>query len=144
MPVYPGALISRLHLKLRMDDKKSISELLQRELDYRRTKQWNIFSWSSGTLVAITCAMVALQRTTPLPTSQRLPVATAVAALAIYSFIWLEYNSTQEKRTAERLKEESGWYVRGDNPPPGFRGAVVILAIAAQFATWYPVCRHTC
>jgi hypothetical protein len=70
--------------------------------------------------LAITGAMIALQRTTLLPTSQRLPVTMAMAVLAIYSFIWLEYNSTQEKRTAERLKVESGWYLRGDNPPPGW------------------------
>ena len=56
----------------------------------------------AGFSVAITGAIIALQRTTPLPTSQRLPVTKAVAVLAIYWFIWLEYNSTQEKRTAER------------------------------------------
>jgi hypothetical protein len=40
--------------------------------------------------LAITGAMIALQRTTLLPTSQRLPVTMAMAVLAIYSFIWLE------------------------------------------------------
>ena len=86
--------------------------------------------------------MIALQRTTLLPTSQRLPVTMAVTVLAIYSFIWLEYQSTQEKRTAERLKVESGWYVRGDTRPLA-SGARWSSWPAALFATWYPLCRHT-
>jgi len=122
-----------------MADEKPTLELLLHELDYRRTKQWNIFSWSSGILVAIIGALVALQRTWSLRTVQRLPITAAVVILAAYSFIWLRYNSEQEKRTAERLKQETGWYVRGDNPPPGFRGAVLLLAITALFATWYSI-----
>jgi uncharacterized membrane protein YkvI len=114
-------------------------ELMEHELDYRRTKQWNVFSWSSGILVAITGAMLALQRSEALSKTQRVPITIAVLVLTVFACLWLDYNSKQEKRTAEQVKADTNWNVRGDNPPPGYRGAVILLAVAALFAIWVPV-----
>jgi hypothetical protein len=120
---------------------ESLLDLLKHELDYRRNKQWNIFSWASTMLVAITGGMLTLQLNGAWPTGRRVPVTIAVVVLAAYCFIWLRYNSKKDKEAADKVQDETGLQIRGlphEKAPLGFRHALVLLAITTLYATWYP------
>jgi hypothetical protein len=42
------------------DDQKAALDMARYELNYRREKQWNIFSWIATILVAVISGIVAL------------------------------------------------------------------------------------
>lgn len=125
-----------------MNNRLSLDELLSRELDYRRTKQWNIFQWCSTLLVAITGGVIFLRTGGyQLRVTEQVPITVAVIVLSAYAFFWLSYNATQEKQIADHVTETSGWPLRGKHPWMGFRGAVALLMVAAMLAIWLPLSR---
>jgi hypothetical protein len=122
--------------------------VLQYELDYRRNKQGSIFSWCSAILVAIIGATFVLSRdpTHPIRQVQKLIFSGAIVGLAFFAFIWLGYNAHRESVTAKKLEELTGYELRDKKGGEarehtaskyvGYRVALVLLAVAALFATW--------
>lgn len=117
--------------------------VLQFELDYRRNKQNNIFSWCSAILVAIISGTLILSGAHPIPLPRKLFISVAVAGLSFFAFIWLGYNARRESLTAAKLEELTGCELRDKNNGEataskvvGYRVAVALLAIAALFAIW--------
>lgn len=74
-------------------------KVLQSELEYRRSKQGSIFTWSSAILVAIAGSPLALGTT--LQHRQKIFVSVAVIGLALMAFLWLTYNANRESRTSD-------------------------------------------
>lgn len=64
--------------------------VLQHEIDYRRRRRSDIFTWANTILLAITGGSIALQQQSgaSLTLSQRLVVSFAVVVLAAYSILW--------------------------------------------------------
>jgi hypothetical protein len=89
------------------ESNESAIDLGSKELDYRRDKEWNIFSWCSSILVAITGGAIALQVGQPnkLVFSQRMIVSFAVVVLVGYSVLWLSYNHKMEKQARHSFDE---------------------------------------
>jgi len=135
------------------DDQKI--EVLKYELDYRRNKQWNIFSWCSAILVAIVGGTIVLNRDTnhPLQTAQKGIITFAVVVLAAFACLWLSYNAHRETVTVETLEHSTHCELRTKmnantfreiltgSTLYGYRLALALLAIAALLATWWPVYR---
>jgi len=125
-----------------MDDSNgTIVELLRQELEFRRSKQWDIFSWCSTLLVAIAGGVIALekQQTSLLHPAQRVVVSLAVATLASYGFIWHKHHEAREDEIRRLITQETMckiWKPR--KKVPGARAAVVVLGIAALAAIWVP------
>lgn len=46
-----------------MSDRETLVELLRQDIEYRRTTQWDIFSWCSTLLVAIVGGLIAVRFT---------------------------------------------------------------------------------
>ena len=117
------------------------SDVVQKELEYRRKKQWDIFSWSSTVFVAITGGVIVLEtreKAYRLHSSQKVAISVAVIALVMYAVLWLSHNLTLEASVAELLGQGANAKLRGEKRPLfGYRGAIVLLAIAALFATWF-------
>jgi len=115
---------------------------VQKEFEYRRKKQWDIFSWSSTILVAMTGGVIALQTRKEayrLVFPQKLAISLAIIALVAYAVLWLGHNWTRETAVAKLLGPEVDAELRGEQRPHfGYRGAIVLLALAALLATWYP------
>jgi hypothetical protein len=123
--------------------------LLQYELDYRRHKQESIFSWGSAILVTIIGGILLLSRdpTHPIKPAQKLFISGAIVGLSFFAFVWLSYNASRESVTATELEQLTGKQLRdkkGDESSEhtasiyiGYRVALVLLAVAALFATWY-------
>jgi hypothetical protein len=120
-------------------------KVLQSELEYRRSKQGSIFTWSSAILVAIAGSPLVLGTT--LQRLQKIFVSIAVIILALMVFLWLTYNADRESRTAERLEElaacDLGHKSRRElnrrstlSPFVGYRMALILLAVAALVAIW--------
>lgn len=117
-------------------------KVLQSELDYRRTKQGRIFTWSSAILVAIAGSPLVLGTT--LQHRQKIFVSIAVIGLALMAFLWLTYNAKRESHTAERLEElatcdlghKSGELYSWSSLFVGYRVALILLAVAATVAIW--------
>ena len=90
-------------------------------------------------LVAIIGGSVALRTNGHgLQVGQRIPISIAVLILTVYTYLWIQYNDAEAHHVANRLSEEIGWRVRGQKPGPGYRGAVVLLAIVALLSMWLP------
>ena len=109
---------------------------LQKELEYRRKKQWDIFSWCSTLLVAITAGVIALRTREPayLPSWQaKVIISLSVSSILTYAVVWISHNWEQEIKSRERLGEKMKDHTR---PYFGYRGALVLLAIASLLACW--------
>lgn len=77
----------------------AVSDGLQKELEYRRKKQWDIFSWCSTLLVAITGGVIALRaRESAFMFSSitKVIISLAVLALFFYAAFWIIYNGKKK------------------------------------------------
>ena len=134
-------------------------EMLKYELDYRRTKQWNEFSWCSAILVAIIAGTVILNKD-PCNQQQTMWIVItsfATIGLTTFSCLWLTYSENCAYETAKELerltgcpfmhrdtgeKSQNGKKKRHINAAfniNGYKLALVVLAIAALVASWWPV-----
>lgn len=117
-------------------------DLAYKELDYRRDKQWQVFTWCSTILVSITGGLILFQ-SGPQPRllhpSQQTILSFAIVVLVVYAVSWLTHNWHREERARNCFSKDTAdalW------PPKqrslgGERMALVLLAIAALLATWY-------
>jgi len=117
-------------------------DLAYKELEYRRKKQWDIFSWCSTLLVAITGGVIALetrQQTYPLHRSQKAIISLAVAVLVVYAVLWLGHNWRMDKLARCCFSKEIKERIWGPKRKAvGYRWALVMLGAAALLAIWYP------
>lgn len=126
------------------DSDESATDLACKELDFRRDKQWDIFSWCSTLLVAITGGVIALQSgPTQQPhlllRSQRAIISVAVVIVATFAVVWLGHNWHMEKLARRCFPEDIRERVWGPKRRVvGYRWAIVMLGAAALLATWYP------
>ena len=126
------------------DPKDNKIDVLQSELEYRRTKQESIFSWCSAILVAIVGSPIALR--IAMTRTQKTLVSVGVAGITAFAFLWLDYNAERESVTAKDLQAATGcdlghkddvidkrstlsWFV-------GYRMALILLAITALVVIW--------
>jgi hypothetical protein len=120
---------------------------LSKEIQYRRDREWQIFSWASSVLIAIIGGSVALRGAGHgISYEHKVWLAGGVAALTFWACIWFFIHSRQERQRgleANRLDKTlslfsdplySGndsrlwWLVRGDIL------ALIFLGVAAVFA----------
>jgi hypothetical protein len=120
----------------------SAVDLASKELDFRREKQWDIFSWCSTILVAITGGVIALQAGTqphPLVWPQRAIISLAVVVLVAYAVLWLRHNWHMEKLARWCFNKDASERVWGPKRRVvGYSWALVMLGAAALLATWFP------
>lgn len=119
---------------------KQVLEFARYELDYRRKKQWDIFSWTVTILVAAIGGMIALTwkgEIKPDPIS-RYTMAAALAVLTVYAIAWIYENLEAEKHADRAIREAlrqaaSGWDVFREpgSFPLGYRGVVSLMGSAA-------------
>jgi len=116
-------------------------DVLQSELEYRRSKQGSIFSWSSAILVAVAGSPLVLRPA--MQFHQKVFVSAAVIGLTLFAFLWLAYNAKRESVTAEALESLTSCDLGHSNHEfstlsvyVGYRVALILLAIAALVATW--------
>jgi hypothetical protein len=120
------------------DSRATIVDLLRQELDYRRSMQWNVFSWCSTILIAIAGGVIALQRTSSLHIVQQGIVSFAVAGLATYGYFWINHHMDRENQVRKCITNE----VKAEIWPPrshvpGDRVTIIVLGSAALVVTWF-------
>lgn len=132
-----------------MSSEQSIPDIVIRELEYRRKKQWDIFSWCSTLLVAIIGGIIALRMGTfakqPMTYPLKWVIASAVIVLAAEAILWITHNHTREQvaqthldeKTREWLKYDSSWSLTALTYSS--RVVIVLLAIAALVAIAVPI-----
>ena len=129
------------------------SDIIRWEIDYRRQKQWNIFSWCSALLVATIGGTIALRTGffSKPPTAWNVylksVVTFAVVVLVLYTWSWIHHSDKKEKQALAQLesleldeatkdllswKRWSGWKYSS-------RVVVALLGLAAILATWVPI-----
>ena len=91
-----------------VEDDQVQSDILLRELDYRREKQWKIFSWMASLLLAIVGGTLALKLgDSPRDFSTLFKIAITIAAsgLQIYATVWIRQNWRLERQVLRELAE---------------------------------------
>lgn len=124
-------------------DEASIPEdgVLYKELEYRRRRQWEIFSWCSTLLVAITGGLIVLQtrpQASPFHLGQKISISLAVLVLVAYAVFWIGHNDHLEQSIKNSFDQNFKEQICPHKyPAAGSRVAIVILGIAALWAMWY-------
>jgi hypothetical protein len=118
--------------------------VLQAELDYRRRRRWEIFTWANTILIGVVGAVIIFQpQTAPLTTAQQIVASVAVAVTSLYSAMWWERQRRIGVGLHERLNEvdhELGINVPANGSsildPVGGLFMMLILGIAGVAAIW--------
>jgi len=129
------------------DQLKYAREQVEKELYYRRDKQWKIFSWAGTILVAITGGTVALKTDPPTQFCfswyLRAAIIASVVFLTTYAVLWVRQNLSIENDLQQainaydqKLSIESVSAKR--KPKFGYTAALTLLAAAAIFAVVIP------
>jgi hypothetical protein len=123
-------------------------EQLSKEIQYRRDREWQIFSWASSVLIAIIGGSAALSGVgRGITYGHKLWLAGGVAALTFWACIWFFIHSRQERQRgleancldntlslfSDPLYFSKGsrlwWLVRGDIFALIFLGGAAVFAI---------------
>jgi hypothetical protein len=111
-------------------------QVLQNDLEYRRTKRWDIFTWSSTVLLSIVGGMFVLERQGGTLTRpwEKLVVSLAAITVASFAQLWIRYHWKHELALCDVLGKHIGFSIFLKKPPIGY-GA---LTVAALLAVWCP------
>lgn len=121
--------------------------IIQRELDYRRARRWQIFIWASTILVAVAAGAVALQLQAgvTLSVAHKALFSIAVAVLAAYAGLWWEKQRQigrslhRELKRLDRDLNIAMRHKRGDVlDRVGGLYTIFLLALVAIAAIWLP------
>jgi hypothetical protein len=125
------------------DEQKSILDVARFELNYRREKQWKIFSWAATILVSIIGGALALagNKKFEFSVAQRTGMIVAILAIAGYACLWVRANIRFEGQARERvialLKElgETRQTLADPDTKPmfGYGAAILLVAAGAVF-----------
>ena len=122
-----------------LDDEKKF-DILLKDLEYRRKKQWDIFSWCSTILLAIIGGMFALA-TRDRPHSwlpwQRGAISLSAVTVALFAQLWIHYHWKYELEVARALTKAADFPILRKGPPLGYPHVLVALVISALFAIWF-------
>ena len=132
------------------DISKEVIEFVQKELEYRRRKLWDIFSWCSTMLIAITGGIFALETAAQRPLVfnrwEKGAIIFAVAVITVYAILWMNYHLNREGEMVQALNDNLHLKKLGIplsmHPPNsrfqvGYRLVLVLLAAAACVVPWY-------
>lgn len=88
-------------------DNKHILELVRYELDYRRKKQWDIFSWAVTILVSVIGGVIVVTTKESIKTDlfSRGAMAVALIGLTLYAAFWIGENIRAEEHADELIKK---------------------------------------
>jgi membrane protein YdbS with pleckstrin-like domain len=109
------------------------------ELEHRRKKQWDIFSWTSTLLTAITGGVIALktgEHPNHFGCAQQAILSVAVLTLFGYAARWVDHNISLEDASKLALQELNEKLVTHPQPKIGYVAALALLAAAAIAAIW--------
>ena len=118
-------------------------ESIAKEVDYRRDKQWRIFSWTTTLLLGSIAGMVTISGDKGFYLSWPLRVAASCAILTItaYACLWLDQNLADERKAMKALKccdeRLNITHITSPELGPrrfGYAETLVLLAIAAVCA----------
>lgn len=133
------------------------------ELEYRRRREVQVFTWSATVLLAVAGGVLARDGSSVLPsheTSWRWAASVVVVTLTVFSARWQHHHRTAaaaHKRILVKIALELGAYTQGllarsdSLYPPGWlswgkevrpRGrvlATVLVAVAAVLSIWWDV-----
>jgi hypothetical protein len=127
------------------DKTKLIIDFVLKELDYRREKQWKIFSWASTLLTAIVGGVVALKTHSPRPFTYpilyRGALSLTVLALTLYACGWITHFLLLEIQARDALEEYTKdadiKFVKPNQVPFfNYLYAICLLSIAALLVIW--------
>ena len=75
------------------EEYKFAREILAKQVEYRREKQWKIFSWTNSILLGITGGLIAISgKGFVLQTYHKVVLLGAIIVLTAYSCIWINEN----------------------------------------------------
>lgn len=126
-----------------MSPDSPILSVLQKDVEYRRKRQWDVFSWSSTLLVAIIGGLIAIKTSEHPHSLRRLTqviITAAVVVLGGYAYRWIYDDAKRQVATVDllnkvaKLEPEEHKY-----PALGYRGAIILLAVVAVLAVWFPL-----
>jgi hypothetical protein len=115
-------------------------ELVAHEVEYRREKQWRIFSWTTALLLAAIGGIVALagKGEFRFPCLLRGLMALALGTVAAYAWLWIRENIKFEAMAREdlmQIDQSLGINFRVPDPSAhplfGYGATVILLAVAA-------------
>ena len=116
-------------------------DVLHKDLEYRRKKQWDIFSWCSTILVSINGGVFALatrKGDSGWPIWERLSLSLAICAVAVFAQSWIHYHWQYELERCETLGRSIGFPIFNKRPPIGYPQILAPLAVTALLAIWGP------
>ena len=129
-----------------------IREVILKELDYRREKQWRVFSWTSTLLTAVVGGVVALKTRAPqpflLPYQYKLALSLSVVALTWYACSWIDHNWKRQgevvatleancKAKDQNISEGTNVeFIKAEDKFITYNKAIILLVIAAGVVIW--------
>jgi hypothetical protein len=120
---------------------KAQTDVLNKEVEYRRKTQWDIFSWCSTILAAIIGGIIALA-TKEKPRGfllwQKWLISVSSGVLALYAWRWINYNWKCERGIARELRELIKLSLSQEYPPRviGYPLVLALLFLGVLVATW--------
>ena len=123
-----------------MPDSEKKLDILMKDLEYRRKKQWDIFSWCSTVLLAIIGGMFALatrEKPQPWLPWQRGAISLSAVIVAVFAQSWINYHYQYELELATTLAKAIDHPIFRKRPPLGYPHVLVALVVAALFAIWF-------
>jgi hypothetical protein len=119
----------------------STSDFFIRELEYRREKQWKIFSWASTIFTAIIGGIVVL-KTREHPHQFNIGLQSTLISVVVVLLVsaggWIGYNRRVENNVVSQL-EKSGIVHQFPRAWIGYRLSLTLLALGAIAAILIPV-----
>lgn len=112
-----------------------VREIVSKEVEYLREKEWKLFSWASSVQFAFLGGVIGLvsMKGAEFPSEHRILLAVSSAILTLYAWLWIRQTLHREEQALEILiqvdKEleipSTGWSIR--NPQFGYLWALSLF-----------------
>ena len=124
--------------------KRFACEVLAANIKYRRDRRWQVFSWSSGILIALIGGVFALANSTgvELDVFQRVMLSVAGTTVTLCSVLWIRRGAAyqvDEQRVLNQYYADLGMPPLKHAPAItiGARSTLVILLMGALATIWF-------